>query len=264
MLRITTDRESTGRNSLTMIYRCPECGGEELAICTKVWVSFPRAESSLKTLGKLSRRSATRDLPKPLCFPTRTMPSYSTNAAPTTSPRYTWCAAPWQHAAVLSDPTFPPIDLWLLLGLLLVGDPISWRTLCKRGQPVAFDSRNGRGGTSATTHHRQDPDIRPQQQYDDVSRTPGAGDPAQPQGNRKMEWRLLLGLAIRGHTRQPVTEAKPPESDASRKGTTRAMKARLLDEAVHCEMRVASAILAGLVLLAALSEKAAPLSGATN
>jgi hypothetical protein len=32
----------------------------------------------------------------------------------------------------LSDPIFLPIDLWLLRGLLLVGDPISWRTLCKK------------------------------------------------------------------------------------------------------------------------------------
>jgi hypothetical protein len=24
-----------------VIYRCPECGGDKLAICTKVWVNFP-------------------------------------------------------------------------------------------------------------------------------------------------------------------------------------------------------------------------------
>jgi hypothetical protein len=24
-----------------MVYRCPECGGEGLAICTRVWVNFP-------------------------------------------------------------------------------------------------------------------------------------------------------------------------------------------------------------------------------
>jgi hypothetical protein len=197
----------------------------------------------LKTLGKLSRRSATTRFAEAPLLPDEDDALVLHGRCTHHIAALHMVRGTMATRRGLSDPTFPPIDLWLLRGLLLVGDPISWRTLCKsRGQPVAFDSGNGRGGISATTHHRQDPDIRPQQQYDDVSRTPGAGDPAQPQGNRKngtgggscWAWRY-------GHTRQPVTEAKPPESDASRKGTTRAMKARLLDETVHCDQLAADA-----------------------
>jgi hypothetical protein len=55
--------------------------------------------------------------------------------------------------------------------------------------------------------------------------------------------RRLLGLGAERprRNRRPITGGKLPEPDRSRKGDTRIMKARLLEEAVHCDQLAADA-----------------------
>jgi hypothetical protein len=86
----------------------------------------------LKTLGKLSRRSATTRFAEAPLLPDEDDALVLHGRCTHHIAALHMVRGTMATRRGLSDPIFPPIDLWLLRGLLLVGDPISWRTLCKK------------------------------------------------------------------------------------------------------------------------------------